>query len=157
MDRRFWFQGGLFLDAMHAMQRRGVFVWLRHYACSLRFLSCVGLMLCLAWWLPRSADVVGFVRENSLLVAMLLLGLMLGWLLLWKLPQWQVAAVIEVKDRIDLEWKARQTLIQTIGGIGILIGLFYTAATYRMAQDKDVPSSGRRQWSNLVDRITPNV
>jgi hypothetical protein len=37
------------------------------------------------------------------------------WWLLWKLPQRQVAAVPEMKDRLDLESKSRQTLAQLSG------------------------------------------
>jgi hypothetical protein len=51
---RFWFQGGLFVDSVHAMQRRGVFALLHRYAVPLALLLVIGLMLWLAWFIPRS-------------------------------------------------------------------------------------------------------
>jgi hypothetical protein len=145
---RFWFQGGLVVDGVHAMQRRGVFTFLRRYAFPLIFSSCVGLMLWLAWFIPRSAGwrsaVSRFVHENSAFVVALLISLVvpLFWLFLWKLPQWKVTAVPEEKDRIDLELKSRQTSIQIVGLVGGLVGgaalvggLYFTAQTLRTAQE----------------------
>src|SRR5215211_8956373 len=40
---RFWFQGGLFVDSVHAMQRRGVFALLHRYALLLTLLFLLGL------------------------------------------------------------------------------------------------------------------
>jgi uncharacterized protein YjbI with pentapeptide repeats len=145
---RFWFQGGLFVDGVHAMQRRGVFTFLRRYAFPLVFFSCVGLMLWLAWFIPRSAGwrsaVSRFVHENPVFVVALLISLVvpLFWLFLWKLPQWKVTAVPEKKDRIDLELKSRQTSIQIVGLVGGLVGgvalvggLYFTAQTLRTSQE----------------------
>jgi hypothetical protein len=65
---RFWFQGGLFVDGVHAMQRRGVFALLHRYALPLALLFLVGLMLWLAWFIPRSivwrSTISRFVHEN---------------------------------------------------------------------------------------------
>ena len=65
---RVWFKGGLFIDGMHVMQRRGVFVLLRRCAFPLVLLSSVGLMLWLAWFIPQSiawrSTVAGFVHNN---------------------------------------------------------------------------------------------
>ena len=115
---RFWFQGGLFVDGMHAMQKRGGFALLYRYALPLALLFLAGLMLWLAWSIPRSiawrSTISRFVHENPVFVIALLINLLipLFWFLLWKLPQWQVATVPEMKDRIDLESKSRQTLAQ---------------------------------------------
>src|SRR2546430_715620 len=47
---RFWFQGGLFVDGVHAMQRRGVFALLHRYAFPICFLVLGGLLhLWFAW------------------------------------------------------------------------------------------------------------
>src|SRR5262249_48889378 len=64
-----------------------------------------------------------------------LVGFLLFWLLLWKLPQRQVAAVPEVKDRIDLESKSRQTLVQIVGGAAALGALYFTAQTLQVSQE----------------------
>jgi len=70
----------------------------------------------------------------AIVLSILLLVFLLFWFLLWKLPQWQVAAVSEVKDRIDLESKSRQTLVQIIGGAAALGALYFTAQTLRTSQ-----------------------
>ena len=46
------------------------------------------------------STIARFVHENPVFVIALLISLLLPffWLLLWKLPQWQVAAVPEMKD-----------------------------------------------------------
>jgi len=79
----------------------------------LALLFSVGLLLWLAWFIPRSvawrSTLLRFVQENPVFVVALIFSLVvpLFWLLLWKLPQWQVAAVPEMKDRLDLESKSR--------------------------------------------------
>jgi uncharacterized protein YjbI with pentapeptide repeats len=77
------------------------------------------------------------IDEHPLFVATLLasLGGLLFWLLLWKLPQRQVRYVFDVKDRVDLESKARQTMAQIVGGAAILGGLYFTEQTLRTSQD----------------------
>src|SRR4029450_5434869 len=52
--------------------------------------------------------------------------------------QWQVAAVSEVKDRIDLESKSRQTLAQILGGAALLVGLYFTSQTLRTMQEGQI-------------------
>ena len=68
---RFWFQGGLFVDGLQAMQKRGVFALLHRYALPLALLFLVGLMLWLAWFIPRSgawhSTISRFVHELSLI------------------------------------------------------------------------------------------
>src|SRR5262249_29686349 len=121
---RFWFKGGWVINGFRALQSRGVFAFLHQYHIPLIVLSCTGLMLWVTWripyWFPGWYSALSdFVYGHPLFVVALsfsLLGL-LFWLLLWKLPQWQVAYVFDRKDRIDLESKVRQTLAQ-IGPTG---------------------------------------
>lgn len=63
---------------------------------------------------------------------------------LWKLPKWQLRSwadrldssiKIEPKDFIKAENDARTTLAQIIGGILVLIGLFFTAENLRNSQE----------------------
>jgi hypothetical protein len=68
-----------------------------------------------------------------------LLVLAVVCLALWKIPQWQVAdPTLTVKDRLELQDKARGTLAQIIGGMVILVGLYFTgrsaAAAWRNVQ-----------------------
>jgi hypothetical protein len=139
---RFWFQEGLFVDGVHAMQRRRVFALLHRYALPLALLFLVGLMLWLAWFIPRSiawhSTLLRFMHENPIFVVTLIISLVvpLFWLLLWNLPQWQVAAVPEMKDRIDLESKSRQTLAQILGGAALLVGLYFTSQTLRTPRSR---------------------
>jgi hypothetical protein len=96
---RFWLKGGLFVDGVQAMRRLGVFALLHRAAFPLVLLFLVGLLLWLAWSIPRSiawrSTISHFVHENPVFVIALLISLLLPlfWLLLWKLPQWQVSAV----------------------------------------------------------------
>jgi uncharacterized protein YjbI with pentapeptide repeats len=62
------------------------------------------------------------------------MGLVLLYILFWKVPKWQVPADLDEKDHVDLEWKARQTMTQIIGGAILLGGLFFTAQTLRVSQ-----------------------
>jgi uncharacterized protein YjbI with pentapeptide repeats len=125
--------------AVHTHKRIFVFLFI---------LFVVGLMLSAIWFIPRSpvwpVAVARLVNENPLLVAVLIaiLGGLLLWLLLWKLPQRQVMYVFNMKDRIDLELKSRQTSIQVVGLIGGLVGgaallggLYFTAQTLRTSQE----------------------
>src|SRR5215211_1089315 len=154
---RFWFQGGLFVDGVHAMQRRGVFALLQRYALPFALLFLVGLLLWLAWFIPRSvawhSTLLRFVHENPVFVVALIISLVvpLFWLLLWKLPQWQVAAVPEIKDRLDLESKSRQTLAQILGGAALLVGLYFTSQTLRTTQEGQITDRFTKAITQLGD------
>ena len=164
-ERR-WFKGGVVVDGAHAMQRRGVFAFLRRYRFPLVFFSCVGLMLWLAWFIPRSArwrsTISGFVHENPVFIGALLISLVVSlfWLFLWKLPQWKVTAVPEEKDRIDLELKSRQTSIQFVGLIGGLVGatallggLYFTSRTLLTSQE----TLRTTQEGQITERFTKAI
>ena len=96
-----------------------------------------GLVLVLAFILPSSfpqwyVSVTKFLRANLLFTGVL--GIALLVLLFWKLPQWQVADVESVHDRVDLEVKSRQILAQIFGWAVILIGLYFTVQTLSTPQ-----------------------
>jgi hypothetical protein len=148
----------------HAMQRRGVFTLLSRYAFPLGLLVLGGLLLSLTWFIPRSpvwrSTILRFVAENPVFVAALLLSLILPlfWLFLWKLPQWQVAALPEMKDRIDLESKVRQTMAQILGGAAFLVGLYFTSQTLHVSQqgqitDRFTKAIGQLGAENLAVRL----
>ena len=77
------------------------------------------------------------------------LALPLLWLLLWKLPQSQVAAVRDRKDRVDLESKSRQTLAQIVGGVVLLGGLYITAQTLRTTQEGQITD----RFTKAIDQL----
>jgi hypothetical protein len=56
-------------------------------------------------------------------------------LTLIKLPKWQVASLpCTEHERFDAENEARKTLAQIIGGIGLVLGLYFTSLQLREAQ-----------------------
>jgi hypothetical protein len=145
----------LSLDRLAPHQRQGVAVVLRQYALPI-VLCCVGLLLWLTWhipsWLPGWHVVAsGFLTEHLLFVVTLSISVvcLLFWLLLWKLPQWQVAAVPEMKDRIDLESKSRQTLAQILGGAALLVGLYFTSQTLRTTQEGQITD----RFTKAIDQL----
>src|SRR4030095_8537784 len=115
------------------------------YAMRIILLSCIGLLLYLMWyipyWFPQWAFVVShWLTEHPLFVFALSIGLvfLLFWLLLWKLPQWQVSALPDAKDRLGLESQSRQTLAQIVGGVVLLLGLYFTAQTLKTTQEGQI-------------------
>jgi hypothetical protein len=95
------------------------------------------LVLLFAWVLPDQFPkwfvyITQFVAAHPLFVGIVLLTLF--YLLLWKLPRRYVSTVPEEKDRVDLEWKARQTMAQLVGGAFLLSGLFFTAKILQLSQ-----------------------
>ena len=127
-------------------------LFLRQYALFLSFLFFAGLMLWLAWFIPQSVKwhsaVLKYFDENYLFVVVLIISLVtpLFWIVLWKIPQWQVAVVPNIKDRVDLESKSRQTLAQIIGGAVVLVGLYFTAQTLELSRQ-----------GQLTDRFTKAI
>ena len=128
---------------------------LRRYALPLVFLF-VGLLLWLTWyiplWFPGShAAALRLLKEHLLFVVVLSLSLvvLLFWLLLWKVPQWQVAYVFSAKDRIDLETKSRQTMAQILGGAALLGGLFFTAQTLQTTQEGQITE----RFTKAIDQL----
>ena len=147
--------------AISAVRARGIwlFVFLGRHRGLLSFLCVVGVLLWLAWVIPWSvawrSTVLRFVHENPVFVVVLIISLVvpLFWLLLWKLPQWQVAAVPEMKDRIDLESKSRQTLVQIVGGAAALGAFYFTAQTLETSQ-KTLETT---QQGQITDRFTKAI
>jgi hypothetical protein len=155
---RFWFQGGWLSAGWHTLHAWGVSPLHRRLGFALLFLSGVGLMFWLAWAIPHSkswsSTVAPFLQTNPSVVVVLIvsLALPLFWLLLWKLPQWQVAAVPEVKDRIDLESKSRQTIAQILGGAALLVGLYFTSQTLRTTQEGQITDRFTKAIAQLGDK-----
>jgi hypothetical protein len=146
---------------------RSVIHWLRQHPSPLSFLFFVGLVLWLAWripsWFPGWDSVASRLLHEHLLFVItlsIILVFLLFWLLLWKLPQWQVTYVFDVKDRIDLESKVRQTMAQIVGGAAILGGLYFTAQTLRTSQETlrvNQETLQTTQEGQITDRFTKAI
>ena len=150
-------RGKLPIESPRAHERRWILIFLRQYAFPL-VLCCIGAALFLAWYIPYLSPewhVVAshFFNEHVLFVVTLGISFvfLLFWLLLWKLPQWQVAAVPEMKDRIDLESKSRQTLAQILGGAALLVGLYFTSQTLRTTQEGQITDRFTKAITQLGD------
>jgi hypothetical protein len=58
-------------------------------------------------------------------------------------------AVPEMKDRIDLESKSRQTLAQILGGAALLVGLYFTSQTLRTTQEGQITD----RFTKAIDQL----
>ena len=105
-----------------------------------RVLLAAGILLALfaasaVWWAHKR----GWFAASwyALLFSGFLLLLVLAVLVLWRVPQWQVAGVtgLEPKDRFDRQNEARKTLTTILGGALLLTGGFFTWKTIRVQQD----------------------
>jgi hypothetical protein len=106
-------------------------------------LFLVGLLLASSWFAPQFFVVALIIILIASLVAPLF------WLFLWKLPQWQVEAVPEIKDRIDLESKSRQTMAQILGGAVLLVGLYFTSQTLYVSQQGQITD----RFTKAIDQL----
>jgi len=82
------------------------------------------------------------------------LGL-LGVLVLWKVPQWQVAGVrgLSRKEQFDKRNEARKTIATILGGIAFLTGGYFTWRNFNLAQENlKVTEQGQ-----ITDRYTKAI
>ncbi len=79
---------------------------------------------------------------------------------LWKLPKWQLSswkhridpkAELELKDFINAENSARATLAQIIGGVIVLVGLYYTSENLKNSQ-KTLEATQERQITESLTK-----
>src|SRR6266487_3754656 len=136
--------------SVRTLKRRKLFV----------LLLFVGIALWLTWvipsWFPGWSSVASRVLDEHLLFVVALsvsLVFLLFWLLLWKLPQWQVTYVFNVKDRVDLESKARQTMAQILGGAALLVGLYFTSQTLQVSQQGQITD----RFTKAIDQLGKNT
>jgi hypothetical protein len=114
-----------------------------------------GCILLIAFGIPYlfphwDVYVTQFVRTHLLFIGALLVILL--FLLLWKCPQRQVATVPKMKDRLDLELKSRQTLVQILGGAAALGALYFTAQTLRTTQEGQITDRFTKAITQLGDK-----
>src|SRR5262245_55839133 len=146
--------GGWSTYLMHGIQalKRGIALFLYRYW----LLLFGGLILLLAiriqHFLPQwPVYVVPYLQENLLVLGTAVLLLL--FLLLWKVPQWQVASIVDEKDRLATESGFRQTLVQLVGGVALLGGLYFTAQTLRTSQD----TLKTTQQGQITERFTKAI
>ena len=155
MQISLWFRREWFVERWRTLKNQGVFAFLRQHIWGSVFLLGVGLALALTWFIPQSpvwhSAVSEFLERHTLFIATVLGSLVLPllWRLLWKLPQRQVAAVSEIKDRLDLETKSRQTLAQIVGGGALLVGLYFTAQTLQVSREGQITD----RFTKAIDQL----
>jgi hypothetical protein len=94
------------------------------------------------------------LRHRKLL---LLIGVVIGVVvmvgIIWKVPQWQVARwegrIQEAKEIAKLQNDARTTLVQTLGGAVLLIGLYFTLRNLQLTQDRQITEHYTRAVEQL--------
>lgn len=84
----------------------------------------------------------------------LVIGAVLVVGIIWKVPQWQAASWegqpgVEPKDLAKLENDARTTLIQGLGGLVLLIGLYFTLKNLQLTQDRQITERYTRAVEQL--------
>jgi hypothetical protein len=88
---------------------------------------------------------------------------LLASLLLWLVPKWQVRRLkpLQPKELFEQENEARKTLSQIIGGVVVLVGLYYTSENINIAQrtakDAQNASTESRELTRegqITDRFT---
>ena len=73
---------------------------------------------------------------RALLVGFGVLTLLFGlFVLLWEVPKRQVAGIADAKDRLAAESAFRQILVQLVGGLALLCGLYFTWRTLWTSQE----------------------
>jgi pentapeptide repeat protein len=155
----FWLGGGLFVAGVRALQRWRVFGFLRRHP----LLVCGALALLVTLLFPVSfpewdRQVIPFLLARPLFFVAVGIGLLIGlpyvlYVLLWKVPKWQVAGVDNEKDRVTAESAFRQTLAQMLGGAALLGGLYFTAQTLWVSQQTLQLS----QDGQITDRFTKAI
>jgi uncharacterized protein YjbI with pentapeptide repeats len=87
----------------------------------------------------------------------LVIGAVLVLSIIWKVPQWQAAGwrgQMEPKDLAKLQNDARTTLVQSLGGAALLIGLYLTLRNLQLTQDKQITEHYTRAVEQLgSDRL----
>ncbi len=87
--------------------------------------------------------------------------------MLWQLPKWQLSSrkgELEAKDYLTIENSARTTIAQIIGGLVLLIGLYFTAENLRTAQESAQNNSlqaqealKQSQEGQITERFTKSI
>ena len=57
---------------------------------------------------------------------------------IWKVPQLQAQNIKDTKDRVTLENATRATLVQAIGGLGLIITAYFAQQNLKVTQEKQV-------------------
>ena len=80
-----------------------------------------------------------------------LLGLFLAGLVLWKVPQWQVVGLLRdvSTNELDSVDERRRTLTQIIGGFGLLTGLYLTYRRISATEDGQITE----RFTKAIDQL----
>ena len=78
-------------------------------------------------------------------------------ILLWKVPKRQVTHVLNIQNRLTAENAARQTLAQIIGGVVLILGLFFTWVNLKITQETATKNIELAQERQITDRFTKAI
>jgi Pentapeptide repeats (8 copies) len=84
------------------------------------------------------------------------LGALLLLLVTWKLPQWYAASwekLTDPKDIARLESDTRSTMVQAVGGLALLAGLFFTWRNLRMTEQNSRQTLDLSRKGQINDRF----
>jgi hypothetical protein len=91
-----------------------------------------------AWTNPRA--LLNSPSRNWWMGALFGMLGVLGVLILWKVPQWQVAQVegLKPKDRFDKQNEARKTLATILGGVAFFVTAVFTWQNFELTQEGQI-------------------
>jgi hypothetical protein len=143
--------------------RTKVPIVLAHLRRHLLLLSWVITFLTLAGvlWSPPTWLSVTFAVLRQHLLSVGVLGLGLGGLLLVWGPKWQVACLdLTPEERSKREDEVRKTLAQILGGIVVMVGLYFTWVNLYITQEtatrnQEIAQKGQitERFSRVVDQL----
>lgn len=117
------------------------------------------LLIALLALLVITSVTLSYLLANRIIFSTVSIGLILI-LILWGVPKLQVGRwsdQLEAKDVVSLENNARAVLAQIIGGLILLIGLYFTAMNLKIAQKSaDTTSKGTLE-GQITERFTKAV
>lgn len=146
-------------DAIRDIAKR-VLAFLEQHKLLILIIITLLIILFALWvvpkWQPASEAVslsraLVFLGQHKLPI-LIVIALLIILFALWEIPKWQLAswkASLEPKDLAELENEARRTWAQILGGLVILIGLYFTWQTVRVSQEGQITE----RFTRAIDQL----
>ncbi len=104
----------------------------------------------------QPSDVVTFLGEH-LLAAAVVGGCLLILALIW-LPKWQAARPeLTSQARFEVENNARKTIAEIVGGVVLLVGLYFTGVNLQVTQETATKDRELTREGQITERFTKAV